>query len=116
MREAVEPWVLPFLIGYKRAVREFGEELRRSGCGDYALLSAAAKYSDRKISFDAVDLGQFNQLLDSSIAGSFCAIETLKDEMDRGIYGDLAFEAANEKLVKYIEMFERSEVVDNYGC
>jgi hypothetical protein len=48
MPENVGLWAVPFLVGYKRTLGEFNDELRRSGYGDWALLSIAAKYSERK--------------------------------------------------------------------
>jgi hypothetical protein len=96
-------WAVPFLVGYRRALGEFNDELRRSGYGGWALLSAAAKYSDRKEKCGKLDLGPCNELLRSSIAGSYCAIEMLEREVEQMGYGDRALKAATERLSDYME-------------
>lgn len=108
-------WSVPFLAGYKRTLGEFNDELRRSGYGDWALLSTAAKYSERKEKWSSLDLGQCNELLHSSIAGSYCAIEVLEREVNQKGYGDLALKAATERLSEYIETIGSFGELGRYG-
>jgi hypothetical protein len=108
-------WDIPFLVGYMRTLGEFHDELRRTGQGGYALVSVAAKYSERKTKWSSLDLWWDNELLRSSIAGSCCAINVLEEEVKTCGYGDMALKAATERFLDYRDAFKESKVGDNYG-